>query len=157
MAAYSFVTTWRVAAPIEKVWDALQCLSVWWPGMATPLCLTPDQEGVGSRYQRVTRGKLPYDLRYVITVTRYDPPREMAYDSEGDLVGAGRYVLTQAGDTTEVVFFWDVRTSGFWMNLLAPLLKPLFAWNHSHVMAAGLKGLARYLGEQAGGLGSARA
>jgi hypothetical protein len=151
MARYSFVTTWRVAAPIAKVWDALQCISAWWPGMAAPVHLTPGTEGVGARYRRVTRGRLPYDLRYVITVTRYDPPREMAYDSEGDLVGHGSYVLTEAGGETQVVFTWQVATTGFWMNLLAPLLKPLFAWNHNDVMVKGEKGLARYLREQAAG------
>jgi hypothetical protein len=151
MAHYSFVTTWRMAAPIGKVWDALQCISTWWPGMATPRLLTPGLEGVGARYERLTRGKLPYDLRYVITVTRFDPPHACAYDSEGDLIGRGSYVLTEAGDATEVVFTWDVTTNGFWMNLLAPLLKPLFAWNHNWVMAEGEKGLARYLRQQAEG------
>src|SRR5690348_1747819 len=100
MARYSFATRWRVAAPAGKVWDALQCLSEWWPGMATPRHLTPGRDGVGARYERVTRGKLPYSLRYVITVTRFDPPRECAYDSEGDLVGRGRYVLTPVDDAT---------------------------------------------------------
>jgi hypothetical protein len=153
MARYSFVTTWRVTAPIGKVWDALQCISVWWPGMATPRHLNPGQDGVGARYERVTRGKLPYNLRYVITVTRYEPPHVCTYDSEGDLVGKGSYVLTTAGDATEVVFTWDVTTTGRAMNLLAPLLKPLFAWNHNWVMTEGLKGLERYLREQAGGGG----
>ena len=103
MARYRFVTTWRAAAPVAKVWDALQCLSAWWPGMTAPVHLTPGTDGVGARYERVTRGKLPYDLRYFITVTRYDPPREMAYDSEGDLVGHGSYVLTETGGETQVV------------------------------------------------------
>ena len=120
--------------------------------MTAPVHLTPGTDGVGARYQRVTRGKLPYDLRYVITVTRYNPPREMAYDSEGDLVGQGSYVLTEVGDATDVVFTWEVATTGFWMNLLAPVLKPVFGWNHNFVMKEGEKGLARYLREQAGGV-----
>jgi hypothetical protein len=119
--------------------------------MTVSRSLTPGREGVGARYERVTRGKLPYSLRYVITVTRFDPPRESAYDSEGDLAGEGGYALTQKGDETEVVFRWNVATSGFWMNALAPLLKPLFAWNHDYVMAQGLRALARYLGGQADG------
>jgi hypothetical protein len=150
MANYRFVTRWRVTAPAAKVWDALQCLSDWWPGMTVTRYLTPARDGVGARYERLTRGKLPYSLRYTITVTRFDPPREMTYDSEGDLAGRGGYVLTEAGDTTEVVFTWDVQTTGRSMNLLAPLLKPLFAWNHNYVMAAGKAGLARYLRKQAG-------
>jgi hypothetical protein len=150
MASYSFVTTWRLRAPIEQVWAALRGPEFpWWPNMVRVRTLTPGQSGVGSRYERVTRGRLPYLLRYEITVTHMDPPREMVYDAAGDLAGKGRYVLTQVGDTTEVIFYWDVATTGRWMNLLAPLLRPLFAWNHNRVMAEGEKGLARYLQQQA--------
>lgn len=148
MEQYSFVTTWRVDAPARAVWDALQCLSLWWPGMSSK-CVTPSREGIGARHERITRGRLPYTLRYTITVTRFDPPRASTYDSEGDLVGQGSYVLTQMGDTTEIIFHWDVATRGFWMNVLAPLLKPLFAWNHDYVMAQGEQALAQYLHQSA--------
>jgi len=33
-----------------------------------------------------------------------------------------------------------------WMRLLAPLLAPLFRWNHDRVMRTGCVGLARPLG-----------
>jgi hypothetical protein len=32
------------------------------------------------------------------------------------------------------------------MNVLAPVARPLFAWNHDHVMRSGGEGLARLLG-----------
>jgi hypothetical protein len=32
------------------------------------------------------------------------------------------------------------------MNALAPLLEPVFRWNHHQVMAEGGRGLAKYLG-----------
>jgi hypothetical protein len=54
-------------------------------------------------------------------------------------------VLSRDGARTNVVFHWDVATSGFWMNAMAPLLKPLFAWNHNWVMAQGERGLAQRL------------
>jgi hypothetical protein len=151
MAKYSFITTWRIPAPIDKVWDALSVPQLWWPNLLSSVTLTPGVNGVGARYERVTRGRLPYSLRYVITMTLVDRPNEMAYDSEGDLAGRGRMVLRPAGGVTEVVFYWDVETTGRWLNRLAPLLKPLFAWNHTHVMREGEKGLTRYLREQAGG------
>lgn len=145
MTPYRFVTTWNVKAPIEQVWDALQCMSVWWPGMILARNLTPGREGVGSRYERITRGLLPYRLRYDLTITRHEPPHTSAYDSDGDLVGEGAYTLTQDGNRTEVVFTWNVATKSKWMNLLAPLLKPLFAWNHHYVMRSGERGLQQYL------------
>lgn len=152
MARYSFVTTWRLAAPIDKVWEALSVPEVWWPSLLSSVLLTPPGEnGVGARYERVTRGRLPYSLHYILTITHSDRPHAMSYDSEGGLVGKGRHVLREADGVTEVVFTWDVATTGFGMNLLAPLLKPLFAWNHGYVMAEGERALARYLREQAEG------
>jgi hypothetical protein len=120
--------------------------------------LTPGKEGIGARYERLTRGLLPYTLRYVLTITRHDPPRASAYHSEGDLVGEGGYALTQTGDTTQIVFTWNVATQSRWMNRLAPLLKPVFAWNHNYVMRQGEKALQRHLaklGKEHGDLGTA--
>src|SRR5207302_671055 len=59
MANYSFVTTWRVPAPIDKVWEALRMPSQgWWPNTLSSRTLTPGTDGVGARYERVTRGRL---------------------------------------------------------------------------------------------------
>jgi hypothetical protein len=74
----------------------------------------------------------------------------LAYDAEGDLVGRGRFVLTPRGDDTEVVFYWDVQTTGRWPNVLAPMLRWLFAWNHNWVMAQGERGLAAWLAKRHG-------
>jgi hypothetical protein len=148
MTAYSFVTRWRLQAPLQAVWDALYATdryTEWWPSIVEYKKLTPEITGIGARAQRAVRGRLPYTLRYTTTVTNVDPLRELAYDSEGDLVGKGRFVLTQQGEWTEVVFYWDVSTRSYWMNLLAPLLGWLFAWNHHYVMAQGERGLAAWL------------
>lgn len=162
MAAYSFVTHWRFDAPIAAVWHELDDAASypqWWPSIVAYQDLTPAIHGLGARAERVVRGRLPYDLRYTTTVTCYDPPREIAYDSIGDLKGSGRFVLHEEHDQTQVVFYWNVSTAGFWLNLLAPLLKPLFAWNHNWVMAQGERGLAdrlRPLDNRAGAHAPAR-
>jgi hypothetical protein len=44
------------------------------------------------------------------------------------------------------VYEWDVRTARAWMNWLAPVARPAFAWNHDAVMRQGAEGLARLLG-----------
>ena len=43
---------------------------------------------------------------------------------------------------TAVVYEWNVRTTKPWMNLLAPIARPVFAWNHDWVMRNGGEGLA---------------
>ena len=47
---------------------------------------------------------------------------------------------------TAVVYEWNVSTTKPWMNLLAPIARPLFAWNHDWVMRNGGEGLAQLLG-----------
>lgn len=117
----------------------------WWPCIVAYRLLTPGITGVGARAERAVRGRLPYTLRYTTTVTKSEPPAELVYDASGDLAGRGRFVLTPTDDGTAVVFYWDVRTTGKALNILAPLLKWLFAWNHNWVMARGERGLAEWL------------
>jgi hypothetical protein len=151
MAEYRFLTVWRLPAPIEHVWQALVAADrypEWWPNVVRYRKLTPDVSGVGAKAERVVRGRLPYSLRYTTTITRMDSPHVLAYDAAGDLNGDGRMVLRSDGDWTEVVIYWNVRTGSRWMNWLAPLLRPLFIWNHNEVMARGERGLTEWLKKQ---------
>jgi uncharacterized protein YndB with AHSA1/START domain len=152
MAAYHFVTKWRIPAPVERVWDVLDAperYQDWWPMFVAYNPLTPELRGVGARAERVVRGVLPYQLRYVTTTTKVDPPRELAYDSTGDLTGDGRFLLTPVDGATEVTFFWDVSTNKTLMNMLTPLFRPLFEWHHNWVMKRGERGLVRLLKDSA--------
>jgi uncharacterized protein YndB with AHSA1/START domain len=155
VARYNFITTWTFPQPIERVWEAINASEDyprWWSNIRSYRCLTPDNpRGVGARGERVVRGLLPYPLRYTTNITRKVPPRELDYDAFGDLVGRGRFVLREISGNdktptgTEVVIYWEVETSGRWLNRLAPLLKWLFAWNHNYVMRRGERGLAAWL------------
>jgi hypothetical protein len=152
VAEYRFITRWRVSAPRQVVWDILNDslrYPEWWPCYKRCHPLTPGGTGVGSAGEYVVRGPLPYDVRYRLELTHYDPPYESAFRAAGDLVGAGRMVYEPDGDGTLVTFYWTVRTSGFWLNLLAPVLRWLFAWNHNTVMRKGEQGLIRRLRDQA--------
>ena len=40
------------------------------------------------------------------------------------------------------LYEWNVATTKAWMNLLAPLARPVFEWNHDWVMARGGEGIA---------------
>ena len=53
-------------------------------------------------------------------------------------------------DSERVVRYdWDVSTTRRWMNVLAPLARPLFEINHHAIMRWGGEGLARLLGTRA--------
>ena len=46
---------------------------------------------------------------------------------------------------TAVTYEWNVEHDEAWMNLLAPVARPVFAYNHDMVMRWGGEGLARRL------------
>lgn len=149
MADYHYVSTWQLQGPIEPVWTAisdLEHLPTWYPGVRQVQMLAPgDAQGIGSRVRYVMKGRLPMRLAFEATIARVVPPRELELRAEGDLVGTGRWLLDQQGDTTTVRYLWDVRTTKPWMNLTAPIARPLFTWNSKGVMLEAGQGLARFL------------
>ncbi len=149
MAAYSFVTTWRLDAPVEQVWPAIVdylAWPQWWPAIAASKRIAPgDASGLGEIADITFRTRLPYRVRFMITTTHIDPPYTLEGRAVGELEGIGRWRLATEGGATVVQYFWDVRTTRRWMNLLAPVARRAFAWNHDQVMRSGETGLRRHL------------
>lgn len=149
-ADYHYISTWQLQAPIEPVWAAisdLEQLPAWYPAVQQVQTLTPgDPDAVGSRVRYLLKGRLPMRLAFEATITRVDPPRELELQAEGDLAGTGRWELQQQDGVTTVRYRWDVQTTRPWMNLVAPVARPLFTWNSRGVMLQAGQGLARHLG-----------
>lgn len=146
---YSFTTYWSVAAPVSTVWpvifDALNYPSWWKYVKKVTLTRRGDANGLGSVQHHEWATALPYRLVFDIESTIIEPPHVLQGNSAGELVGVGRWELTQDGANTIVRYDWNVSTTKAWMNSLAPLLRPFFAWNHKVVMDEGGRGLARRL------------
>ena len=60
--------------------------------------------------------------------------------------GRGVWRLYEDLGVTAVVYDWQVATTKRWMNLLSPIARPVFEYNHDVVMRWGGEGLARRLG-----------
>ena len=152
MGRYALVTDWRLAAPIEQVWDALFDVATWprwWKYVLAVQEIEPgNANGVGAVRRYTWGSRLPYQLSFNMRATIVKRPHVLAGDAVGELTGTGRWTLSASAATTQVRYDWDVATSRPWMNALAPLLAPAFKWNHGQVMAAGGRGLARYLGAE---------
>jgi hypothetical protein len=150
MADYHFVTTYRLQAPIEQVWQTLRDFDSypgWSKGVFHAKQLEPGAEGgEGDRIQFKIKGRLPFTLSFEATLSKAQPPRLLELRAVGELEGVGRWTLSQQGAVTTAQYTWDVRTTKRWMNLLAPLARPVFAWNHDGVMREAGQGLARRLG-----------
>jgi hypothetical protein len=139
-----------VDAPRERAWDAIEDAArwpEWWRGVVRVDELTPGGPGrVGSRYAIEWRSRLPYPLGFEFTVDAVDRPLSMAGRAEGELSGTGVWRLFEDDGVTAVVYDWQVTTTKRWMNLLSPVARPVFEYNHDVVMRWGGEGLARRLG-----------
>lgn len=150
MSDYAFVSDWQLAAPIDRVWDAITHSERYpqWFSYVTDSTLVRegDETGVGAVTRSRWRTALPYGFVFESRITRVQPPHLLELAATGDLEGGGRWELSEEDGATTVRYFWTVRTNKPWMNLLAPLARPAFGWNHAVLMRSGGEGLARYLG-----------
>jgi hypothetical protein len=149
MAYFQFVSTWRLIAPIEAVWDVIvdwRRYPEWWPGVvsAEPVA----EEGAllrGSVGRLVWQAPMGYRFTVDLRETLRQRPTDYAALASGDLSGSGRWTLWMEGDITTVRFVWRVHTMQRWANLAARLARPLLIWNHDRLMWQGARGLARRL------------
>jgi carbon monoxide dehydrogenase subunit G len=150
LADYRFLTTWIVDAPIEAVWDVVHAIErwpEWWPGVRSVDELHHvEGNGEGSVYRHVWRSRIPYAVRFEVTVTFVRRPHLIVASADGGLAGTGTFRLFDGLLGTAVTYDWAVRTTKTWMNAIAPVARPVFAWNHHAVMKQGGVGLARALG-----------
>jgi len=154
MADYEFVTVWRFQAPQQQVWDLISRAEnwpEWWPGVEKVEKLKDgDANHVGAIHRYTWKSKLPYRLVFEMESTRVVPVSLIEGRAIGELQGVGRWQLSSEGqgdgEITTVRYDWKVETTKGWMNLIAPLARPLFSWNHDVVMGWGGEGLAQRLG-----------
>jgi uncharacterized protein YndB with AHSA1/START domain len=150
VAEYRFLTTWLLEAPRERVWDAIyesERWPEWWHGVLEADKLEEGgEDGVGQYGRYVWKSKLPYRLEFFVRTTKVEKPYLLEGNAEGELAGVGRWRLLEQGGVTAALYEWNVRTTRAWMNLLAPVARPIFAVNHDYVMRNGGHGLAKLLG-----------
>jgi uncharacterized protein YndB with AHSA1/START domain len=151
-AHYRFLTTWLVDAPIDDVWDVIYAIErwpEWWRGVQSVTELVHgDGDGEGTVYRHVWRSRIPYAVRFDSTVEEVRRPHLIVARAEGELAGTGTFRLFESPLGTAVTYDWRVATTTRWMNAVAPVGRPLFAWNHHAVMNRGGVGLARVLGTE---------
>jgi uncharacterized protein YndB with AHSA1/START domain len=150
---YRFLTTWLLACERERVWEAIYDSEEWprwWRGVERVVEVTPgDENGVGQLGRYTWRSKLPYELTFDMLTTRVERPRLLEGEASGQLAGTGRWRLFEqegAPAVTAVTYEWNVATTKRWMNLLSPIARPAFEWNHDWVMGHGAEGIAKLLG-----------
>ena len=140
---YAFLTHWRVNAPVELVYDILQDGKEyvrWWPDVYLDAQHIPsgNANGIGDQVVLLTKGWLPYRLRWTATAMQRERPHTIAISAAGDFVGQGIWNLQQDGTVCDIKFDWRLRADKPLLQLLSPLFKPIFKWNHKWAMDRGL-------------------
>jgi quercetin dioxygenase-like cupin family protein/uncharacterized protein YndB with AHSA1/START domain len=143
---YLFVDEWDVAAPPKATFEALadaRTYPEWWrPVYLDVEAVGPPELGEVSRQH--FKGRLPYHLRTRSRIVRFEPPRVVAAEVDGDLRGHGIWTLTPIPAGTHVRFDWRVHADKPLLRLLTPLLRPAFRWNHNWAIARAVDGLEPY-------------
>ena len=149
MAEYRLLTIWRIAAPLDEVYTAIHDSPRWpdwWPGMQkVEEVAAGDADGIGSVLRYFWRGKLPYRMVFEVRATRIEKRVAIEGAVQGDLEGIGRWHFISEGAVSVVRYEWNVRSTRWWMNLIAPFARSMFIRNHGIVMRQGAEGLAGLL------------
>jgi len=146
---YHFVTTWRIKASIESVWQIIydqKLWPAWWKGvLKADTFKEGDQNDIGKIVDYSWRSILPYTLNFKMISKKIQRPTLMEGNAFGELEGEGKWILEEKNGVTTATCYWNVNTSKKWMNAFSFILKPLFEWNHNVIMKWGAKGLAKKL------------
>lgn len=149
MSEYRLLTIWRIEAPLPEVYAAIHNTPRWphwWPGVEKVEQISAGKaDGIHSVWRYVWQGQLPYQVMFEACPTRIEAQRLIEGSTRGDLEGTGRWQFSRRGPISTVSCYWHVHSTRWWMNLLAPLARPLFIHNHAHIMTQGGQALARLL------------
>ena len=149
MAAYRFVDEWLVPGSPEWVYGLLSRPRVypeWW-GKAF-LEGEGDAGPAAPGKRLLTRGRLPYRLRWELTCIEATAPSRLVSRIEGDFVGEGIWTISPADGGTRAALEWNVEVRKGLVRYLTPVLRPLFAWNHRWAMARGLESITALAARQ---------
>jgi hypothetical protein len=105
----------------------------------------PNASGTGRRVRLLTKGSLPYKLRWEFEVVESRFPHGFTIAATGDFEGTGTWTVVQNGRLVDVTFDWRIRAEKPLLRWLSFVLKPIFEANHFWAMARGEECLVREL------------
>jgi hypothetical protein len=154
---YHFFTQWKApGATIDEVYAVIgdvEALPVWWPSVyleVTPVPGTGKAQGIGRQFDLLTKGWLPYTLRWRFTLLEVHPPHGSTIGASGDFDGRGIWSFVPAKDGVDIYFDWRLVADKPLLRNLSWLFKPLFALNHQWAMTQGQVSLLRELERRRG-------
>jgi hypothetical protein len=151
---FRFEESWEIpGASVDDVYDVLahgELLPLWWKGvyLGAEKLTNSDEPKVGERVRARARGFLPYELNFIVEAVQLEPGRRVIVKTIGDFDGRWSASLSPRDGGVHVDIVWEVTVLRPILRLLAPLLRPAFAWNHRWTTPRGEKRLREYLVER---------
>jgi hypothetical protein len=147
--SFNLITQWQLQARVERVWALLTAVEdwpSWWRAVQrVELLEKGDERGVGALRLMTWKTALPYSLTFSMRTTRIAQMHCIEGSASGELEGRGIWTLHTDAGGTQARYDWTADVTRPWMRLTAPLLQPLFAWNHGVVMGWGEQDIRRRL------------
>jgi len=162
MNHYHFTTEWRIEGTCGEVADILGdpvALARWWPSVYLNVdeLEPPNASGTGRRVRLITKGWLPYTIRWEFVVTQSRYPFGFTIEATGDFVGRGEWTFVQQGPVVVVSYDWRIAAEKPLLKLFTPVLRPVFEANHRWAMAQGETSLTLELARRRAASDAARA
>jgi hypothetical protein len=145
-AAYRFVDEWFVPLPTEQAYEILGDplrYPEWWPEAFPQTSGDPGPPKPGNRTDVLSKGFLPYRLRWTLTCVSVERPHRIDAEMTGDFVGTSGWTLTEVDGGTRAVLDFRPSVSKPLVRNLSPLLGPLFRANHRWAMRRGQEAIRR--------------
>ena len=148
---YRFLTHWRVegtCAAVSAVLGDASAFPRWWGDVY--LDVRPSDQpappgAAGPRMRVLTKGILPYRLRWEFVALEPPGPSGFTLQAFGDFEGVGTWTFRQDGAFVDMTFDWRIRAEKPLIKRLSFLFRPIFEANHRWAMARGEEGLRRQL------------
>jgi hypothetical protein len=91
--------------------------------------------------------RFPYELNFIVEAVELEPGRRVVVKTIGDFDGRWSAFLSPPEGGVQIDIIWEVTILQPILRLLAPILRPAFAWNHRWTTPRGEKGLREYLAQ----------
>lgn len=148
--SYKFKNTWRIYSDILPVAECFldhNTILSWWSNAfyGVDAIESGGEFGQGRKFNIVTKGWLPYLLRFQLHVVEVNWPTHFRVESTGDFLGTGDVRLEQLGDQVVIHFDWQIEVAKPLLKWLTPIASPILKTNHYWMMRIGERGMQNYI------------
>jgi uncharacterized protein YndB with AHSA1/START domain len=147
---FDLVSEWQLDAPVSRVWAEIVAPEQWpdwWRAVKrVEIIKAGDANGIGTVRRFTWATALPYSITFDMEVARIEPEHLIEARASGEFDGIGRWTVTPQGNGSHVKYEWLVELIRPWQRAIAPLLRPVFVWNHQVVLGWGEADLKKRLG-----------